>query len=244
MKPASGHAGIGAPSSHRAIARDAEVSGNGLIIVGNGRRAMVAYECFSNDSPYLVAAFSAEAQYIEADACCGLPLVPLEDLAVSHPPERYLAFIAVAPSHGNHARRRLYEVVKSVGYTCASYISSRAFSLQNVRVGENVFVSDYAALQHMVRVGNNVFVGSGTCVGHSTVVEDDCFIGQHAVVAGFCNVGRGCYLGSNSCVADVVRVADECVLNPGAVVLKDTKPGQVYNGNPARPAGRAAIHSS
>jgi sugar O-acyltransferase (sialic acid O-acetyltransferase NeuD family) len=221
-----------------ALAPSAALTGGRIVIVGAGRRASAAYECFLRDSPHEVTAFSAEAQYISADTHCGLPLVPLEHMGSSYPPESYLAFVAVSPSRGNSVRRRLYDMVTAAGYRCASYVSSRTFAVRNVQVGENTFVQDYAALQHMARIGNNVFVGSGVCVGHSSVVDDDCFIGQHAVIAGFARIGRGSLLAANSCVADLIQVADECVLSPGAVVLKDTKLGKVYTGNPARPAGR------
>lgn len=227
--------------SLRDAVQEQAATGTRLVIVGVGPRATAAYECFSHDSPYEVTAFSAETQYLSTATYRGLPLVPLEDITGSYPPGRYLAFVAASSSQGNRTRRRLYGRVKSAGYTCVSYVSSRAFTVRNVHIGENTFVQEHVALQHMARIGNNVFVGSGTCVGHSAVVEDDCFIGQHVVIAGFTKIGRGSSLGTNSCIADVISVADECVISPGAVVLKDTRFGQVYTGNPARPSGKAEI---
>ena len=108
------------------------------------------------------------------------------------PPRHYLAFVAVPPSQLNRTRRRLYATVKSANYTCASYVSRHAFVVPSVRVGENTFIHERAALQHMVRVGDNVIIGAGTCAGHSTVVADDCFIGPRVAISGFCRIGRGC----------------------------------------------------
>lgn len=209
--------------------------GGRIVIVGTGRWASAAYECFRYDSACEVSAFSVEAKYIDAGKYRGLPLVPLQDIRITYPPESYLTFVAVSPSPGSSRRKRLYDMVTAAGYAGASYVSSRAFALRNVQIGRNAFVQEYAALQHMTRIGNNVFVENGACVGHSSVIEDDCFIGPHAVIAGFARIGRGSFLGANSCVADTVRVAHGCTLRAGAVVLKDTRPGQVYAGNPARP---------
>jgi sugar O-acyltransferase (sialic acid O-acetyltransferase NeuD family) len=206
-----------------------------LVIIGVGQWAVVAYECFTYDSPYDVIAFSAEARHLSTATYCGLPVVALEDMTRNYPPERCAAFVAVAPPQHYRTRKLRYDAVKSAGYTCASYVSSRAFAARNVQVGENTFVREYAALQHMARIGNNVIVGNGTCVGHSAVIEDDCFIGQHVVIAGFTRIGRGSMLGANSCIVDVINVAGECTISPGAVVFQDTKFGQVYIGNPARP---------
>lgn len=218
-----------------AVQTGASGPGGRLVIVGAGERAEVAFEHFRRDSPYEVAAFGAEAGRVSADGCFGLPLA---DLAEKYPPGQFLAFVAVPLSPMSQIRGRLYAAVKAAGYTCVSYISSGAFALQTVRIGENTFVHERAALQHGVRVGHNVIVGSGTCIGHSAMIADDCIVGQRVAVAGHCKVGRGCFLGANSCVDSAVSVADYCVLRPGAVVLKDTEPHLVYSGNPARPEAR------
>ena len=212
-----------------------------LVIVGAGEQAAVAFRHFCHDSPYEVVAFSAEAGQLGAGVYHGLPLVCLEDLTRIYPPGRYRAFVAVSGSPLSWDRWRLYATVKSAGYTCASYISSRAFALRNVRIGENTFVHARAALQHMAHIGDNVMVGSGTCIGHSSAVADNCFFGERAAISGFCKIGWGCFLDDNSCVDAGVSVAGECVVRPGAVVLKDTKPQLMYAGNPARPDAAASV---
>jgi sugar O-acyltransferase (sialic acid O-acetyltransferase NeuD family) len=216
------------------MAMDSDTPGGRyLVIVGTGMQAAIACECFRDDSPYDVAAFSAEVDDPAGDAYCGLPVVPFGDLAAAYPPSRYLAFVADSPVSGNRTRRQSYDKVKSAGYVCPSYVSSRTYAAHSVSLGENTFVHAGAALQHGAKVGNNVVIGSGTCVGHSTVIEDDCFLGPHVTIPGFCHIGRGSFLGANSCLADSIRVAMGCVVNPGAVILRDTEPGQAYTGNPA-----------
>ena len=209
--------------------------GRRLVIVGTGPQAAIACECFRHDSPYEVAAVSAEAPLSAAGACRGLPVVPFGDLAAAYPPSRYLAFAAASPAAGNRVSgRQLYDKVKSAGYSCASYVSSRAYAARSASLGENTFVHAGAALQHEATIGNNVVIGSGACVGHSAVVEDDCFVGPHVAIPGFCHIGRGSFLGANSCLADNIRIATDCVINPGAVILRNTEQGRAYTGNPAR----------
>lgn len=212
--------------------------GRRVVIVGAGGRAATAYECFSSDSPHEVAAFSVEAEYLNTATYCGIPVVPFGDIAEIYPPAEYAAFVAISPAKLNRDRSRLYKAVKSIGYSCLSYISSRAFVAQSARVGENTFVHAFAALQYGVRVGDNAVIDIGTCVAHSTLIEDDCFIGQHVAISGFCTIGRGSFLGDNSCIADTVCIAANCEVSPGAVILKDTLGDHIYTGNPARPTPR------
>jgi sugar O-acyltransferase (sialic acid O-acetyltransferase NeuD family) len=209
-----------------------------VVIIGTGEWGATAFEYFNYDSPYEVVAFSAEAAFITSDVYCGLPVVPFGELAQAYPPAEFRAFVAVSDIQLNRVRRRLFQAVKAAGFDCVSYVSSHAFALHNVEIGENTFVHENAALEFMVRVGDNVSIGCGTCIGHSSVIEDDCFAGPHVAVCGYSKVGRGSFLGANSCVADGVAVAEDCIIGAGAVVLKDTKPRQVYVGSPARPTGR------
>jgi sugar O-acyltransferase (sialic acid O-acetyltransferase NeuD family) len=212
--------------------------GERVVIVGTGETAAAALEYFRHDTPHEVVAFSAEAPFITAGSCYGLPLVPLEELAHAYPAAGHRVFVAVALVQLNRVRRRLYRAVKAAGFDCVSYVSSHAVITLDVEIGENSFVQEHATLQYGARVGDNVFIGSGTCLGYQSVVEDDCYAGPHVTVGDFCTVGRACFLGASSCIAEGRLVAEDCIIGAGAVILKDTVARQVYLGNPARPLGR------
>ena len=89
-------------------------------------------------------------------------------------------------------------------------------------------------LQYGVEVGDNVILWSGYHVGHQTKIADHVFVSSHVVISGFCEIGSSSFLGVNSCFADETKCAEDCVVGAGAVVVKNTKPGGVYVGNPAR----------
>lgn len=215
--------------------------GERVVIVGNGEQGAIALEYFTNDSPHEVVAFSADAQFIIADHYCGLPVIPFDQLAYTYPPSEYRTYVAVSSTQLNRVRRRLYDAVKALGYDCISYVSSHAFVVSNVEIGQNTFVHEHATLQHMVRLGNNVFIGTGTCIAHSSIIEEDCYFGPQAVVCGNCRIGRASFVGANSCIANDLSVAEDCVIGAGAVIHKDTLPDQVYLGNPARPTGHKSF---
>lgn len=215
--------------------------GKGLVIIGTGETAAFVFEYFSYDSVYEVAAFSAESSYITSDLFCGRPVVPLDQLAITHPPTEYRTFVAVSMTDLNRVRRRLYNAAKAAGFECASYACSKAFVAESAQLGDNVFIQEFSSLQHNVRIGNNVFIGGGTFIGHSSVVEDDCFFGPDVTVCGFAKIGRSSFLGAKSCIADEISVAEDCVIGAGGVVLRNTTTRQVYLGNPARPTGRDSL---
>lgn len=215
-----------------------------VVIVGTGEWGATALEYLHYDTPHEVVAFSTEAPFVTDPAYCGLPVVPLDELATAYPPQEFRAFVAVSKTQLNRIRRRLFQTVKKAGYTCVSYVSSRAFILPSAQVGENVFVQENASIEFMTRLGDCVYVGAGTCVGHSSVVEDDCTLGPLVAIGGNCTIGSGSFLGAGCCTCDAVRIAEDCFIGAGAVVVKDTEPGKVYVGSPARPTARDSYVTS
>lgn len=192
-----------------------------IIIVGLGETADIAYEYFKFDSNYDVVAFSVDKEYLKCDSYQDLPVVALEDLATIFPPNKYLTFVALASGQLNKNREKLYKKVKEMGYTCASYISSRAFVWRTVKVGENCFIFEGNVLQHGVEVGNNVVLWSGNHIGHQTKIRDNVFVTSHCVISGYCDIGENCFLGVNCTFADGVTVNRDCFIGMGSIVNRN-----------------------
>lgn len=215
----------------------------GIVIVGAGEQAQIAYEYFTRDSPQTVAGFAVEGAYLDTRELYGLPVVALEEIEAHFPPEQTAAFVAISSTKLNRIRTRLYEEVKGRGYSFATYVSSKAFVWHNVEIGENTMIFENNVLQHRVRIGANAVLWSGNHVGHQTQIEDHCFISSHVVISGFCTVGRSSFMGVNSCVGDYLTIGEDCVVGAGAVVVRNLEPGKVYVGNPARPLDKSSYES-
>ena len=205
-----------------------------LVLVGAGEFARIALEYFEHDSDRDVAAFSVEREYIVADRIEGRPVVAYETLEYDFPPEEFDVFVAVPASGLNRLRTRLFADARRRGYTCATYISSRAFVWRNAQIGQNCFIFENNVVQPFVRIGDNCILWSGNHVGHRTVVHDNVFMASHAVISGYCEIGAGSFVGVNATFNDHVKVARDNVIGAGALVTRDTEAGRVYVGSPAR----------
>ncbi len=214
-----------------------------IIIIGIGETAEIAYEYFTHDSPHDVAAFSVDKQYITSPTFLNLPVIDFNELEHSFSPRDYMVYVAVSYTQLNRVRTRLYLEAKKKGYTAASYVSSKAFVWRTVEIGENCFIFENNVIQHGVRLGNNITLWSGNHIGHRTTIHDNCYIASHVVVSGFCTVGENCFIGVNSCINDRVTIARDCIIGSGAVITRDTEPGRVYVGNPAKPLEKSSFAS-
>ena len=214
-----------------------------LVIIGIGETAEIAYEYFTYDSPYEVVAFSVSAAYIQAPTFYNLPVYAFETLEDNFPPQDYEVYVAISYVKLNRNRAKMFDAAKAKGYTCANYISSRAFVWHNVKMGENVFIFEHNVLQHHVQLGNNIILWSGNHIGHRTIIEDHVYLSSHCVISGFCRIGAYSFLGVNSTFNDNISIAENNIIGSGALVVKNTSAGQLLMGSPAKASTKTAFEA-
>lgn len=206
-----------------------------LVLVGVGEFAQIAFEYFSYDSAFTVEAFAVDKEFIPKSAeLFGIPVVDIAEIAEKFPPKSHQIFVAIPATNLNHDRSRMVERVKKLGYTCASYVSSRAFVWRNATIGENCFIFEHNVIQPWVEIGDSVILWSGNHIGHRSVVEDHVFISSHVVISGYCRVGHHSFIGVNATVNDGVKIGAENLIGAAAHLTKDTLPGGLYIGSPAK----------
>jgi len=205
-----------------------------LIIFGTGEIAELAYYYFTKEGRHEVTAFTVDSQYKTCDTYKGRPVLEFTEIDKVYPPEAHLMFVAVSYSSMNKVRAEKYAEAKARGYQLASYVSPRATVYDNVELGDNCFVFEDNTIQPFVRIGNNVTLWSGNHIGHHSTIGDHCFVASHAVISGGVRIGPYCFVGVNATIRDHVVIAEENVIGAGALILKNTKPREVYLGNPAQ----------
>lgn len=190
-----------------------------LLIFGTGLIAEIANFYFENDSEYDVVAFTNSKRFIESEEFLGKPLIPFETLINSHSPNEYHIFIAISYTKTNEIRKNWFLKVKSMGYKCATYISSNAVS-HHTDIGENCLVLEANVIQPYVKLGDNVFLWSGNHVGHHSIIEDHCFISSHVVISGNCKIRQNCFIGVNATLRDGIEIGSYSVIGASASVMK------------------------
>jgi sugar O-acyltransferase (sialic acid O-acetyltransferase NeuD family) len=204
-----------------------------LILFGDSAFAEIAYEYFTYDSEYEVAAFTVSKEYLKNETLCGLPVVPFEDVENIYSPLEYEMHIALVYNSLNRVRRQFYFDAKSKGYTLANYISSKAFVWRNVEVGDNVFIFEDNTIQPFVKIGSNNVFWSGNHIGHHSVIASHNFISSHVVVSGFCNIGDNNFFGVNSTMGNNLNVGSDCLIGSFVHIVKNVPDGSLMRGTPS-----------
>lgn len=214
---------------------------NKLVIFGSGDIAQLAHYYFSNDSLYDVVAFTVDSEYKTVGEFCGLPLIAFSELKAFFSPQDVSVFVALSYSKLNAVRKQKYLAVKAMGYTLASYISSKATVLNQQDIGENCFILEDNTIQPFVKIGNNVTLWSGNHIGHHSIIRDHTFIASHIVVSGGVEIGEQCFIGVNATLRDHIQIGDRCVIGAGVLLLANAEADGVYKGTATE---RSALPSS
>lgn len=191
-----------------------------LLIFGTGDLARIAYEYFTKDSEYVVNGFVVDAEYIESEEFCGLPLIPFENIENFYPkhPEQCHVYVAIVYGNLNRDRQKKCEEIKAKGYKLASYISPHAFVSSTATIGEHCFIFENNVIQSNVTIGNNVILWSSNHVGHDTQIEDHNFISSHVVISGHCRIGSNCFVGVNSTLANNTVLGEGSWVSHGSIL--------------------------
>jgi len=219
-----------------AVREEFETLTRKLIIFGVGEFARIAHEYFEYDSPWQVAGFAVDPEFMPPESHFrDLPVIPLDQVCSVMPPTSYAGFVAVPATRMNKDRSDLCARVKALGYELATYVSSKAFVWRNVPIGENTFIFESNVLQPFTGVGDRCILWSGNHIGHGTVIQDDVFISSHVVISGGCRIEHHSFLGVNATVNDGLTIGPGSLVGAHAHVTRALPGDQIYVGSPARP---------
>jgi sugar O-acyltransferase (sialic acid O-acetyltransferase NeuD family) len=215
-----------------------------VVIIGIGDFGRIARFYLDNDSPHRVVAHAVSADLLDRTEFLGLPVVALDDLPRTHPPDQFDVQLGIAYSRVNRNRREMFETAKRLGYRVMTYVCSKAITWPDLDAGEGAFIFEANVIQPYVHIGSNTVLWSGNHIGHDSTIGDHVFIASHVVVSGNCRVGDNTFIGVNATLRDGITIGANCVIGAGTLVLGDVPDGTILKGTASvpLPIDSASLH--
>ena len=133
------------------------------------------------------------------------------------------AFVTVGfMGHGN-VRERLYQQLKSTGYTLPNIIDNTAVVSENVKLGEGIFVGKKAVINAEAEIGDMCIVNTGAIIEHDCIVEEFSHISVGSVLCGSVHIGKASFVGANAVVIQEKSLGRQCIVAAGTTVRKNTE---------------------
>ena len=191
-----------------------------LVIFGARNFAQLAHYYFKHDSDYAVRAFVVDEDYLSESSYDGLPVTASSQLTTDFPPSDYDVFVAIGYGRVNRQRAEKLAEITALGYSAASFVSTKASVAADVVVRPNTMIMEYSVIHPNVQLGENTMLFPRSVIALKTRVGDHCWI-VCATVDEAVQLGDYSFVGLSSAVGPNVVLGESCIVGAGAVVLSD-----------------------
>ncbi|HOO74614.1 MAG TPA: DapH/DapD/GlmU-related protein [Tepiditoga sp.] len=129
------------------------------------------------------------------------------------------------------------------------FIGDLASVREDVSIGKNTIIGKGVTVENKTFIGNYVKIETEAYVTAMSTIEDYCFIAPEVTFTNDNFLGRtedrkkffkgpvvkkGARIGANSTILPGITIAEDSLIAAGSVVTKNTAPGKIYLGVPAR----------
>lgn len=193
-----------------------------LAIIGAGAygQQIATFAKYDAIEKYDIAGFIDDFEDRDKDVM-GLPVLgsvsDIFDLYISGVFE--CVFIAIGYHHMDF-KENLYKSLKGK-IPLANIICRTAFIHPTVKLGEGVFIENFAIISQRSIIEDNVSITLNSIVNHDNIIKSHTFISTRVTTAGNVIIGQKCFIGVGSIISDGVTITDKVWLSPSSIVVRD-----------------------
>lgn len=142
------------------------------------------------------------------------------------------AFVAVGSLGDSELRRRLFDLVCSIGFQLPTIIDSSAIISSNVSIGDGVFIGKGVIVNAGAIIHKASIINTGALIEHDCVVGEFTHVAPRAVLCGDVSIEKEVHIGAGAIVKQNITVSKNSIIGMGSIVLKDIPPYSIAYGNP------------
>ncbi len=169
----------------------------------------------------------------ETDEYYGVPVIGTDDDAKEIKIKYPDVPVVISPFMPK-ARKKLYGMYASFGYTFATVISPKATISRFATIGEGTVILNGVNVAANTHIGRFVKLNTMCNIMHDNVIGDFVTVSPNALTLGYVTIEEDAFLGGNCTVLPYKKVGVGAIIGAAAVVTKDVAAGQVVKGNPAK----------
>ena len=203
-----------------------------LLLIGGGGHCHSVLDSVLRTGKY------AEIGIIDKDirsACLGITVIGRdEDLPKLLKEGWSDAFVTVGSIGDTALRRRLYAMIKVLGFTIPMVIDPSAELAKDVQLSRGTFVGKHAVINSGTVIGECAIINTGAIVEHDCIIGKFSHVSPGAVLCGQVVVGNDSHVGAGSVVRQGIEIGERSIVGAGSVVVKKIPGEVVAYGNPCK----------
>ncbi len=199
---------------------------------GFGREVAFMVERINREKPtYDLLGFVVGNEYYhEGEVVNGYPVVGDEQWLIDHRDEVVCTCAVGEPKPRAAIQTRLM----AQGVAFETLISPDVEVHPTVRIGAGTILCRGVRMTVNVTIGDGVLINENVGIGHDVVIEDYACLMGGCALTGHVHIGKRVFMGGKAYLVPNISAGDDAVIAAGSVVFRKVKAGTRVLGNPAR----------
>lgn len=210
-----------------------------ILLIGGGGHCHSVLDSLCSTNEYdqigIVARDTENLKELQADDLVSNYLVGIDgELPKLYEGGWNYAFITLGSIGNSKVRKKIYALIKQIGFIVPTFIDDSATVSKKATIGEGVFIGKKAVVNIGSSIGNCCIINTGSIVEHDCSIGSFAHISPGAVVCGQVKVGNDSHVGAASVVRQGIVIGENVLIGAGSVVVKDVPDNVKAYGNPCK----------
>ena len=206
------------------------MNGKKLLLIGGGGHCLSVYDSLTDYGDVGVVEKDSESMKCSPLRVVGTDHDLLELLSSGWTD----AFITVGSIGDTTLRRKLYVMVKQIGFHIPVIIDPSAIVGSNVKMGEGCYVGKGAVINSYSVIGNCAIINTGAIIEHECRIGHFSHISPGVILCGNVAIGDDVHIGAGTVIRQGLSVGNAAMIGMGSTVVKDISGSTKAYGNPCR----------
>jgi sugar O-acyltransferase (sialic acid O-acetyltransferase NeuD family) len=204
-----------------------------IIVIGTGGHSRMIQDFIEEGDLYRIIGFITND--IKISNFHGYPILGNDDVL-----RKYFKMgvkkiaIGIGGFTDNRTRKKIFELVKSIGFDVITIVHHSAVISRYAKIGEGSVIMPNVVINNDVIIGSNCVIANSAVISHETIVEDHVLISAGVTIGGYSIVKSETLIALGASVVSGVTIGNNVLIGAGAVVVKDAIEQGTYIGIPAR----------
>lgn len=165
----------------------------------------------------------------------GIPVVGSDDDLYKLYEEGYTdAFITIGSIGDVSIRKKLYNLVKVIGYHIPNIIDKTGIVSQFAICGEGIYFGKKTVVNANTQIGNCAIINTASVIEHECTIGNFVHVAPGSIVCGNVHIGSETHIGAGSIVKQGIEIGKETMIGAGSVVVKNIGSYVTAYGNPCK----------
>ena len=189
-----------------------------IVLIGGGGHCESCIDVIEQEGTYEIVGIVDKKELIGKKVLNYEVFATDEDLPLLAKKYRYV-LITIGQIGSPEIRRKIYNLVKGLGFELPVVKSPLAYVSKYAEIGEGTIIMHGAIVNAGARIGKNCIINSKALIEHGAVIGDFSHISTGVIINGGVVVGQDCFLGSNSTTKQYTKIPNGSFIKAGSVVV-------------------------